>query len=429
MEISHPKMDDFVFISLLAGFVDQPSHRDFPCPELLKDFHRKSVVDAIVNLKEENAALQVQLQGKGWQTSCWQFQIGRHPEFSRQLDRQVDENLKLNEKVVSLGNENRRLKREIEDLKWQLQKTPVGISGGRPRDAVNLDIGNNKLCNKIQEYAQQVDDLMRKIEEKERLDISALKHQVTLLNVKTEELENTNTQLIEAIDLQVVITEVRTEVEKLREEHRRLMGSRDRHTAERDRLAEKVNDYEKQIAELKMKLEEGKQETTAKRSQVSALNDELQRMVKTRNELHDQVASLQEKVMDKDRKVRELKEENKRVKNSAEKEIQNLEDRVEDLSNEIEYLRKVNELGCNKEINNLRDQIIRLEMDNKILNDMKMDKVKENINLEGEMEEKNNVITRLRNRLDDLRHERKDRRNVGHRNAGGEEELHVHATI
>ncbi|XP_066982782.1 uncharacterized protein [Macrobrachium rosenbergii] len=429
MEKTHPEMNDHVFVSLLACFVEHPSQVDFPCPELLKDFQRKSVVDAIVNLKEENAALHVQLQEKGGQTSCWQFQIGQHPEFSRQLGKQVDENLKLHEKVVALRNENCRLKRQFEDLKRQLQQSRNGISGGQPKGDENLDIRNDHLCNKIQEYSQQIDDLLRKIEEKGRLDISALKHQITLLNEKTEQLENKNTQLTQAIDLQAVITEVQTEVEKLREEHRRLMGDRERHTAERDRLVEKVNDYEKQIAELKIKLEERKQETTAKKSQVNALSDKLQRMGKTHNELRNQVANLEEQVMDKEREVRELKEENKRVKKSAEKEIQNLKDRAEDLSNEVEYLRKVNELGCNKEVNDLRDQIIKLEMDNKILNDMKMDKVKENMNLQGVMEEKNNIITRLRNKIEDLREEIKDLKHIGHRKAGKVEKPQEHVTI
>ncbi|XP_066977826.1 uncharacterized protein [Macrobrachium rosenbergii] len=430
MEKTHPDMDDSIFVSLLACFVEQPSQTDFPCPGLLKDLQRKSVVDAIVNLKEENAALRAQqLEGKAVQTSRWQFQIGRHPEFSRQLGRQIDENLKLHEKVAVLGNENFGLRREIEDLNRQLQKAQAGISGGRPREAGNLDIRTDHLCNKIQEYGQQIDDLMRKIAENERLKISPLKHQVNMLNEKAEQLENKNTQFIQAIDLQVLRKEVQTEVGKLREEYRRLMGSRDRQTAERDRLVEMVNDYEKQIADLKMELEERKQEKTTVKSQVNVLSDKVQRMVKIHSELRNQAADLQEQVMDKERELRELEEENKRTKNSAEKEIQNLKDRVEDLSNETEYLRKVNELGCSKEINDLRDQIIKLEMDNKMLNDMKMDKIKENMNLQGAMEEKHNLITHLRHKIADLRQEIKDLKNVGHRKAGKEGEPQVHVTI
>ncbi|XP_068200794.1 myosin heavy chain, clone 203-like [Palaemon carinicauda] len=158
-------------------------------------------------------------------------------------------------------------------------------------------------------------------------------------------------------------------------------------------------------------------------TQIENLNEKVQLMEKTNDELGIQITLLQTQLMDKERQVHELKEERNRQESNAEKEIRNLKDRVDELMKENQDLEKQYELGCTGEINHLREKIIQLKMENEILNKIKIDKLNENAKLEGVIEEKNNKISRQKWKIDDLRAEIRHLRNKGHKRTTKEVEL------
>ncbi|XP_068200792.1 golgin subfamily A member 6-like protein 24 [Palaemon carinicauda] len=496
------------FLDNLWRFLSQIWQKEFPCPQLLGDFRRRSVVDGIVSLKkklenlaEENAALQKQLQEMQVQKSCNQFPIKQSlqsPEFRRLLQKHIEENIKLHENIITLRAENGALMQEILDLKNQLEKHE-----------------EMARFSKKKEDNEHLEDLLRKLEDREKLEIAALNHKVDMLEEKIEAIHLPSVSFMQASEIQTLITGVQIEIVKMREDLRNLKNAAETNVEEQDRrqarqlddyeklieelkievrerslqraaligqenilkenvrriegtnrelviqiadlqaqlldkerevselkkdesrmksvaekcskekegLIEKLNEKEKQIAELKVNLEKKSVERAEMNGHIENLKEKVQLMEKTNDELGIQIALLQTQLMDKERQVYELRKERNRQESNAEKEIRNLKDRVEKLMKENEDLGKQYELGCTREINHLREQIVQLKMENEKINNLKIDKLKENAKLQGVIDEKNNKISRQKWKIDDLRAEIRHLRNKGHKRTTKEVEL------
>ncbi|XP_068235458.1 interaptin-like [Palaemon carinicauda] len=498
--------EDREFLDGLRSFSKQKREEAFPSQQFLGDFRRRfvSLKKELENLVEENSALQRQFSAMQVQKSCQQFPMKQSPqptEFRQLLNQHVGENVKLHEKVITLLADNDVLKKEIQDLKNQLEKHEgmASLCGG----IGSVNMRNDHLSKKMEDKELCLDELLRKLEEKERLEIAVLNHKVNVLNVQLEEIQRTNVQIMQAAELQALVKDVQTEIGKLREELRilksigeRKVEERDRHQTqklddyekqieelkielkerslqraalidqekvlkekvqriketneeltiqigelqaqllakerevyelikkenrirnanekileEKDGLNEKLNEYKKQIAELKIKLEEKSAERAAMLGQMNTLNEKLQLMKKTNDECGIQIGILQTHIMDKEREVYELREENNRVESNAEKEIKNLKDHAQELKKKNERLRHQYERGCGRAMDHLIDQIIELKLDNKVINNMKIDKLKENEKLQGIIAEKNKEISRQKQEIDDLRAEIRDLKN------------------
>ncbi|XP_068235459.1 interaptin-like [Palaemon carinicauda] len=494
--------EDREFLESLRSFSKHKRQEAFPSQQFLGDFRRRfvSFKKELENLVEENSALQRQFSAMQVQKSCQQFPMKQSPqpsEFRQLLNKHVGENVKLHEKVITLRADNDVLKKEIEDLKTQLEKHEemANVRGGTGSDDhLRKKMEDKKLC---------LDELLRKLEEKERLEIAVLNHKVNVLNEQLEEIQRTNIHIMQAAEIQALVTDVQIEIGKLREELRilrsisegnveeqdryqtqklddykkqieelkielkerslqraalidqenvlkekvrrieeadeeltiqigelqaqllakerevyeliekenRIRNANEKILEEKDGLNEKLNKCKKQIAELKIKLEEKSAERAAMIGQINTLNDKLQLMKKTNDECGIQIGILQTQIMDKEREVYELREENNRVESNAEKEIKNLKDHAQELKKKNERLRHQYERGCGRAMDHLIDQIIELKLDNKVINNMKIDKLKENEKLQGIIAEKNKEISRQKHEIDDLRAEIRDLKN------------------
>ncbi|XP_068237347.1 uncharacterized protein [Palaemon carinicauda] len=358
-------------------------------------------------------------------------------ELLRKLeDRERLEIAALNHKVDMLREKTEAIQMPnvpfMQAAEIQTPITGVQIEIGKMREELktlknavetNIEEQDRRQAQQLDDYGKQIEEL--KIELRERsLQRAALVGQENILKEKVHRIEHTNGELvIQIADLKAQLFNKEREVSELNKDESRMRSVAEKCIEEKDGLIEKLKEHEKQIAELKVNLEKKSVETAEMNGHIENLNEKVQLMEKTNNELGIQIALLQKQLKDKERQVHELKEEKNRQESNAKKEIRNLKDRVDELMKENQDLEKQYELGCTGEINHLREQIIQLKMENEILNKMKIDKLNENAKLEGVIEEKNNKISRQKWKIDDLRAEIRHLRNKGHKRTTKEVEL------
>ncbi|XP_068200798.1 uncharacterized protein [Palaemon carinicauda] len=329
------------FLDNLRRFLNQMWQKEFPCPQLLRDFRRRSVVDGIVSLKkklenltEENAALQKQLQEMQVQKSCNQFPIKQSlqpPEFRRLLQKHIEENIKLHENIITLRAENAALVQEILDLKNQLEKHEEMA----------------RFSKKKEDNDHHLKEILRKHEDRERLEIAALNHKVDMLKEKLEAIHMHNVSFMQAAEIQAVIIGVQIEIGKMREELGILKNGAGTNVEKQDRRqAQQLDDNEKQIEELKIELRERSLQRAALIGQENILKEKVQRIENTNGELVIQIADLQAQLLDKEREVSELNKDESKMRSVAEKFIEEKEGLIKKLN---EHEKQIAELKVNLE--------------------------------------------------------------------------------
>ncbi|XP_068237341.1 golgin subfamily A member 6-like protein 7 [Palaemon carinicauda] len=302
------------FLDNLWRFLNQMWQKEFPSPRLLGDFRRRAVVDGIVflkkkleNLAEENAALQKQLQEMQVQKSCNQFPIKQSlqpPEFRRLLQKHIEENIKLHENIITLTTENAALIQEIRDLKNQLEKHEEMA----------------RFSKEKEDNEHHFEELLRKLEDRKRLEIAALNHKVYMLREKTEAIQMSNVPFMQAAEIQTPIRGVQIEIGKMREELKTLKNAVETNVEEQDRRqAQQLDDYGKQIEELKIELRERSLQRAALVGQENILKEKVHRIEHTNGELVVQIADLKAQLLNKEREVSELNKDENRMRSVAEK--------------------------------------------------------------------------------------------------------------
>ncbi|XP_068200799.1 uncharacterized protein [Palaemon carinicauda] len=405
------------FLDNLWRFLNQMWQKEFPSPLLLGDFRRRSVVDGIVSLKkklenlaEENAALQKQLLEMQVQKSCNQFPIKQSlqpPEFRRLLQKHIEENIKLHENIITLRAENTALIQEIRDLKNQLEK--------------HEEIA--RFSKKKEDNEHHLEELLRKVEDRERLEIAALNHKVDMLKEKLEAIHMHNVPFMQAAKIQTLITGVQIEIGKMREELIILKNGAETNVEKQDRRqAQQLDDYEKQIEELKIELRERSLQRAALNGQENILKEKVQRIEDTNGDLVIQIADLQAQLLDKEREVSELNKDESRMRSVAEKCIEEKDGLIEKLKEHKKQIaelkvnlekKRVETAEMNSQIENLNEKVQLMEKTNNelgiqiaLLQTQLMDKERQVYELKEERNRQESnaekEIRNLKDRVDEL---------------------------